>query len=99
MPVMPRLNLAAALGGPVRAPAPAKPPAPVIQEETKEPLVMDTFKAQTNALLGGPEFSKATEDEKVEMIGDLIYPYVEQIAGEEYVESQKLLSDFSLFIF
>lgn len=56
--------------------APRMPPVNVVSEDT-------AYLQQYNELLHSQEYDNCEDDEKKNKIGDLIYPYVEKIAGPD----------------
>lgn len=56
--------------------APRIPPVNVVSEDA-------AYLQQYNELINNPEYDNSEDDDKKNKIGDLIYPYVEKIAGPE----------------
>ena len=59
--------------------APMRTPMPPINAVSEEAIYLQQY----NELINSPEYDNSEDEDKKNKIGDLIYPYVEKIAGPE----------------
>lgn len=73
------MKMPAAMPGPTIMPPQVRAPMPPMSHQTDDSI----YHGQYNETINGPEYQHSDEDDKRNKIGDLIYPFVEKLAGPD----------------